>query len=314
MERLRVGRPVSGALVAMAMLAGCGGGSTGSVPTAMTPSIARHATSSSGDLLYVARSKFETYRFPELRQDQKFAVVHGDVDAGSNLSSGDVCFAASLTMDVYHHGTGQPFEELRPFGTRDSFFTDCAFDPTTDNIAASISSYDHQPLLEVFSSSSNGVSYSDPNMQEAGFVAYDASGNVFVDGYQTRTSGWLLDELPKGGGALIELSLSKQISPLLSLEWDGTYMTVMDFTTIYRLSVSGSTATVVGETLLKHVERGHVNTSFEIANGTVIGIAHNYKEKGPSIALWHYPEGGEPYKHVKTRDVAAFALSVAPTH
>jgi hypothetical protein len=216
-------------------------------------------------------------------------------------------------MEIYHHGTGQPFETLRP-DTNDIFFSDCAFDPTTDNMAASLRSYSYQqPILSVFSSPSSAVSYSDPNMGSALFVAYDANGNLFVDGYHTRASGWVLDELPKGSNALVELSLSKQISPLLSLQFDGTYMTVMDSTTIYRLSVSGSTATVVGETPLKHVERGHLSTSFEIADGTVIGIAHKFHGNGNSIALWHYPEGGQPFKHVKARNIAAFALSVAPT-
>lgn len=53
MERLRVGRPVVGVLVAVAMLAGCGGGATASVPIAMTPSVGHRATGTSGDLLYV---------------------------------------------------------------------------------------------------------------------------------------------------------------------------------------------------------------------------------------------------------------------
>lgn len=293
------------------MLAGCGAAGTTVPLGAMTQSREHKASSSSGDLLYVAKDTLDTYSYPGLQQEQKFKYVRGYIDAGSNVSNGDICFVALGVMGIYHYGTSQPFEDFRPVGTIDSGFTDCAFDPTTGNIAASLSSDHHQPILNILSPSSKGVSYSDPNMDAAWFVAYDANGNLFVDG-DGRTSGWLLDELPKGNNALVELSLSKQIGPMLSLQWDGTYMTVMDSTTIYRLSVSGSTATVIGQTPLNHVEKGHWNTSFEISSGTVIGIAH--KGNGQSLALWHYPKGGNPYKQVRTRSVGAFALSVAPTH
>ena len=44
-----LGRRIA-ALVAVGMLAGCGAGTTASVPTALTPSVAHHATSSSGQI------------------------------------------------------------------------------------------------------------------------------------------------------------------------------------------------------------------------------------------------------------------------
>ena len=312
MELSHVGRALTTAVIFV--FAGCGGaGTTASVPSVATAqSVAHHATGSDGDLLYVAKDTFDTYSYPKLQQGQKFRFVRGYLDAGPNLSNGDMCFVSLGVMGIYHHGTSEPFEELRPVGTSDSGFTDCAFDPTNGNIAASLSSDHHQPILNIFSPSSKGVSYSDPDMDAAWFVAYDANGNLFVDG-DGRTSGWLLDELPKGSNALVELSLSKQIGPMLSLQWDGAYMTVMDSTTIYRFSVSGSNATVIGETTLNEVEKGHFNTAYEIAGDTVIGIAHEGKGKGQSLALWRYPKGGNPYKDVRARNVAAFALSVAPT-
>ena len=76
MNALRFNRYTLTAIMLTALLAGCAGaGTTASVPPAVTPGLARHATSSSGDLLYVVMNS-ETYMlsWPELKVVHKLKV------------------------------------------------------------------------------------------------------------------------------------------------------------------------------------------------------------------------------------------------
>jgi hypothetical protein len=324
MDSLRLGRQTLGYVVSLALLiglaailAGCGGaGTTASVPPALTQSAAHHATSSSGDLLYVTTDGLGTLQvlsYPALQVVETLSSV-GFSAGASNLSNGDVCLSNNI-IESYHHGAKSPFETLKPPGTLtdETSFTDCAFDPTTGNAAGSLWNEEEccEPVVAVYKSPSNPVLYSDPNMAWASFLAYDNTGNLFFDGVGVNYQ-YMLDELPKGSSKPIELAINKQIGPMLSLAWDGEYITVMDSSTIYRLSVSGSTATVVGHTTLEKLPKGHYSNAYEIVDGVVIGIAKY--GRGSYLALWHYPSGGKPYEHIHERRLNGTVLSVAPTH
>jgi hypothetical protein len=76
---------------------------------------------------------------------------------------------------------------------------------------------------------------------------YDSQGDLFIDG--TTTSGSVeFAELPIGSSTFTNIALDKTLGDTGAVQWDGTYITVDDASAIYRLSISGSTGTVVGTT------------------------------------------------------------------
>jgi hypothetical protein len=127
----------------------------------------------------------------------------------------------------------------------------CSVDPMTGNLAVvfNISS------VAVFSSgSSNPAVFS--ALLEASYCGYDNSGNLFVDGYDSEKSG--LAELPKGGDSFEKLSLDQSVGQPGQVQWDGEHLSYESIgrgqNTISQLSISGSSATGVGQTVLRRVK------------------------------------------------------------
>lgn len=303
------------AIVSFASICGCGvagTGSTSSVPLAAPKTDANPATGSSGDLLYVGNTSgyIAVFSYPSLQQVQTLHPYKNYAIGASNANDGDMCFVAG-EVDLWHRGS-TTYTKL-PSSKRDQF-SDCAFDPTTNNIAGSLLEGKGPAVIAVYSSpSSNPTYYSDSKMNRgADFTAYDGNGNLFVDGQ--GVGGQVLDELPKGTSTLVEIALDKNIV-LGSLTWDGTYITTRNNEKFYRLSFSGSEATVVGRSVLKEAFNAPAD-GYEIENGVAIGKAEI--PNGERVGLWNYPAGGKPSHVLKVHGltgaaISAIALSLTPS-
>ncbi len=95
---------------------------------------------------------------------------------------------------------------------------------------------------------------------DADFCAYDAFGNLFVDGYDNQNSS--LSEMPKGAEAFTKLSVNQNVGQPGQVQWDGKYLSYEDTQgnhgnakkgAISRLSVSGSEATIESQVILNKV-------------------------------------------------------------
>jgi hypothetical protein len=75
---------------------------------------------------------------------------------------------------------------------------------------------------------------------------------------------------------------------------------------IYRLSISGSTASVVGTTRLRVATQHHSGQSW-IEGNTVVGI---YGQTYKNLALWPYPKGGSPTLEIKNVATRLFGVAV----
>jgi hypothetical protein len=135
------------------------------------------------------------------------------------------------------------------------------------------------------------------------WCGYDNKGNLFVDGLppsgnaragmRPNSSGFQLAELRKGSKKFINLTL-KGIAFPGNIQWDGSAITVGDpayktGSAIDRLRVSGSTAKIVGRTVLRE--------SYEVYGSWIQGNTAIGPDDGPSIdtvGLWKYPAGGKP--------------------
>jgi hypothetical protein len=164
-------------------------------------------------------------------------------------------FGAAITE--YAHGGTSAIKTLSGPG----YPIGCSVDPTTGNLAVSswVDAYGSSQCGGVWvypDASGTPTLYSDPNVCQGYWPpGYDPSGNLFieVDGPPSY-----LDELAVGGGTFTELSLvGATIHLPTSVMWDGAYLVGGDqeyngrnTTAIYRIAISGSTATVVKITTL----------------------------------------------------------------
>jgi hypothetical protein len=80
------------------------------------------------------------------------------------------------------------------------------------------------------------------------FDGYDSQGNLFADGFSRTTGAFALVELPAGSSTFRTIATSNTINFPGSVQWDGTYLTVVDqeAASLYQYTVSGTTATLTG--------------------------------------------------------------------
>lgn len=115
--------------------------------------------------------------------------------------------------------------------------------------------------------------------------------------------------------------------------WDGKYLEIGDEgagsskgqTGMYETSLSGTTLTSAGEVVLADTcYRGYVavlnpfvvgkkNTPVNREQGTVVVGSNSYclENDSEGIEIWHYPQGGNPYKKYTTaQPVSVLAVSI----
>lgn len=291
-------------VAAAAMLPACGGSQNATVPqgATMTQSRAHEASGYSGDLLYVAIwHHLSIYSYPDL---ERLKVVDTSPNVlgwwtASNPNNGDICFDNFSTIYVLAHGATQPYATIPQPGSVQSL--DCAFDPTTDDLAITYYNdfYDNSNYVALYKKPYNHrpKKYRDKGMIFMAHAAYDANGDLFVDGEDSHYCSCLIDELAKGSDKLTELQENPELGPGL-LRWDGQYMTVTPTNAIYRFTVSGSTVTVVGKTLYDKVTNPD---GFAIQGNTAMGwvLHRGVKGKERHVGFWRYPYGQKPFKVIK---------------
>jgi hypothetical protein len=166
-----------------------------------------------------------------------------------------------------------------------SFPTSCAMDSSGD-LAVGI--YDNGDVLIFKNASGSPTVYKTP-LDEEFFDGYDPSGDLFADGFTGDRYGFMLVELPKGSSTFETITTSNKIQFPGSVQWDGTYVTVVDqlADALYQYTVSGTKAKLKGTVSLS--DAGDCAQTW-IATGVLFcGDAGN--EDGE---VYKYPAGGSP--------------------
>jgi len=320
MRNLGFSRYASSICVAAAFLAGCGGSQPPIGTADMRQPTIQRATSSGSALLYVVMVGGHTLgthvlTYPGFKPVERIAYWGF---SASNPNTGDVLIGGYFgPVNLYAHGGTKP---IHTFGLSSQEVTtyDAAFDPTSNAIALTGNVEFGAGSVYVYQTpSSNPTKYSVPNIQYLEFAGYDGEGNLFVDGQGNKTA-FALAELPKGGTGFVGLTINGTIKSMRSIQWDGNYITVFGGESIYRLQVSGSTATIVGRTELTRAYGGW--GEFWIQGNTVIGPhMSDPPHNGRWVGFWHYPAGGRAYKVIKSlskdqqdRMISA-TVSIAPS-
>ena len=302
-------------IVALLLLAACGtpqtlpGFSRNAIRSAIPPS------ASSGDLIYATgysdAGGSETFML-SYPQGQLVGSIPGPTEALCSDTNGNVYLMYRNAVTEYAHGSTTPIRTLRIPGAE---MYSCSVDPSSNDLAVIFSCppCGYQNLAIFPNGSGTPTRYTAPYAYTCG---YDDQGNLFLGGY----GGSTISELPKGSGTFTTITLSKDISYAGQLQWDGTYITLQGSrspTGIYRIQVSGSTGTVVGETKFSGYMRNVGYSSISVQDAAVIMPFSKHGTETDNLGVWKYPRGRHAVNVIKkigTGDhgFGSVAISVAP--
>ncbi len=206
--------------------------------------------------------------------------------------NGDVFFTEVNSIIEFPHGGTTPIASYAVPGTAYS----CSVDPITGNLAAVVFCVTGcgESVVVLTTPGMKPQQYSDGALPQMLYCAYDDQGNLYVDGYSGSEFG--LAELPAGGSALRNLTVSQNIQYAGQIQWDGQYLAVT--TTIApaveQLQVTGSAATVVGTTELYGV--GPRTTQTWLYHHKILVPTGHGRARATDIIFWKYPTGGYPIR------------------
>jgi hypothetical protein len=306
-------KPLTSVALAL-VVAGCGGTSLpqGSGPLSNAP-----AATGSGTLIYVSEGGTNTVAMlkdPSYKAAGKLGGLHDPAGLCAN-ASGDIWVVNTKSAKVieYAHGNHKSIASLSdpaatvPYG--------CSVDPTTGNLAVTTVNgakgggggvliyTGAKGTAKVYTSSSLAVAY---------FCAYDASGNLFVDGLDSNYS-FLLMELPAGSTQLQTVTVKGSITFPGGIAWDGQHLAIGDdaygggrTAAIDQVSVSGTTASIVTTIPLD----GTCDIlQFAIVDGTKVAAPDGCLNE---LFVFAYPAGGKAVKTVKNMQFPT-AVAVSPS-
>lgn len=245
------------------------------------------ATAKTGRLLYVSDNTTNDVYIYSYPQGKLAGTLAGFYTPNGECvdAAGNVWITQFDQIAEYAHGSTNRTRTLHESGL---VAVACSVDPTSGDLAVIHSSGD----VAIYKRAQGRPHrYAAPAINTYAFCAYDAQGDLFVDGssYYYYTFG--LDELPHGAKAFQILSLNQAIATPGGVAWDGRYISVEDQSAgvIYRFSVSGSSGVLHGETSLTDAS---TLEQYWVERGAVIGA--NYG--GFDAIAWKYPAGGVPTK------------------
>ena len=331
-----LGRHALTSCVAAALLAGCGGsqppmGAPGAMP--QTSSIATHVKrgkwwmmrgTGNANLLHAsdsANGKVLVLTYPQGKIVGTLSGFQYPLGLCSD-KAGDVFVVDAQAQAVveYAHGGSAPIATLNDSG---NYPDGCSVDPTTGNLAVSGGNASVGANVAIFANAT-GIPTTHTLQMSGGptfaWCTYDDRGNLFLS---SSPLGFTLFELAGGSDSFAEISFDKKISGGPNIQWDGKYLAIGDPygsnhtlkpATVYRVRVSGSTATVVKTIELK-ASKGAKNRNpgggvqFWIQGSIIV----NPVTPNANLGLWPYPSGGRASSYVAlAHPILGLTVSLAP--
>lgn len=327
-------------VVVATLLAGCGGSELPiGTPRAMSQSnaIAAHADrdgswmlpeAKNEDLLYVTNYSYvSVYSYPALKLvgvlKGFYSTVGACVDAKENVFiTNHVYSSRSTRIAEYEHGGKQPIAELAtnrigPIG--------CSIDPATGNLAVSGGGSSRGVGADVFKDARGKPTFvKTAGIVFAQFCAYDATGNLFVDGESDFSGTPALDEMPTGASKFEPIKLNATISDQGGIQWDGKHIAIGAYQhksgsqyvpVIYRFAIDGAEGKKVGATELG--SPAGIVLQFYILHGTIVvpnWYFQSTDNERKDVLLYRYPQGGSPVNTLEkdTPDARGVVVSLAP--
>ncbi|MGA9018527.1 MAG: hypothetical protein WA304_12595 [Candidatus Cybelea sp.] len=275
---------------AVALLAGCGGGSQlGSSPIQPDAFPTRASwmapKAKQGDLAYVGGFYgVSAFTYPSFKY--VYSIAGDDAQGLCAAKNGDWWVVESGADEVseYAHGGTTPLKTLSVPGGEAA---GCAVDPTTGTLAVTI--LGSGDVVVFTGGYGRGTTIAD-DLDSSYFDGYDDKGDLFVDGI-TSSDTYGVVELPKGGNSFESITLSRSLEFPGGIQWYDKYLAVGDQEAheIYHFAIRGTNAKAIGATDLG----GSSDVvQFYIQKPYVVGADAGNED----VALWDYPAGGSPVK------------------
>lgn len=279
-----------GTLTLAIVVAGCGASQPLTVPAASLRVVAEARPAKGASLLYVSdlgANAVVEYTYPGGSYVGKLTGF-GSV-AGVCASNTGTLFVVDEAgpVVVYAHGGTSPLRKLPASGAPDG----CAVDPTTGNLALTNESSYENGVVAIYphAKGTPKLYFDKANVDATFFCGYDPHGNLFLDGWD-RTGNVIILELAKGRTKFQIWKPSRSIGTAGGVQWDGTYVAVMD-------EGAGSVYRTTGGRVVQTVRlRNGTNVDQFWLQGTTL-IGPNAQSPG-SVSFWHYPGGGAPSKTI----------------
>jgi hypothetical protein len=212
----------------------------------------------------------------------------------------------------YAHGGTQPIAVLED----PNWARGCAINPMTGDLAVAGDG------VAIFDHASGDPTLYNSSVFRFYYCGYDAGGKLYLSGddgqYLNRA---YLVRLLSGSGQFEEITLGKTLYVSgdfwPSVQWDGKHMTISSASPgtrhgspalVYRLQISGSSATIVGTTTLGPARR-QFTSQLWIAGKKIVGA---YNRHGSRVSRWPYPGGGAPKGIVRNRYGLVRGVAVSP--
>jgi len=251
-------------------------------------------------LLYVSdlgTNDVYVYSYPQRKLEgtlSGFSAVHsGCVDAHGNVF---ITNSHDSEIEEFAHGGATPIATLDD-GKYDPL--GCSVDPKTGNLAvANVSPVQSSGSgnIAIYEQAQGAATYyADPNVYLYYNCAYDGKGTLYVTGGDFH-GNFKFAKLARGSRKYTDLTLNQQINVPGGVQWDGKDVAVEDQgagykgSTVYRVKVSGSSATVVSTIALSGSTDVH---QFWVYQHKLIGANVG---TAPSVMFWKYPAGGTAVK------------------
>ncbi len=317
--------------IASLLLAACSTAPQGSVSTSVVPQGRSHGGSwmapnvSGSDLLYVSDNYTDdvyVYAYPS---KTLVGTLTGFSDPIGNCvdASGNVWIVEAIARDVveYAHGGTTPIATLAVPGVNGGPQF-CAVSKKTGDLAVAIGGGSSSPpnygVVVWQNAQGTPQQFVPPNIYNLYYCAYDAQGNLYVDGESESSPTPTYAVLPNGASAFNGLTLNTSPGYPGGLQFvkgqlNAGGVAVVGSSSegaIYQYSISGNTGTQVGSTLLT----GSVSTpaGFVIRDKRAVWF-NNGAVGHATLGIYPYPGGGSPIKTItQPGETTGVTISVAP--
>ncbi|HVN69213.1 MAG TPA: hypothetical protein VMU38_06170 [Candidatus Binatia bacterium] len=296
-----LGRHALTSFVAAALLAGCGGAPGSPLASAVPQSRSHGQPGATGDLIYVTNVCGGACIFSYPGGKLAGVATLNAVGAPCADASGNVFIPvlAGSQDDIfeYAHGGTLPTAKLAmPYPSNDQ---GCSVDPVTGNLAAAYQASPGSNGVAIFQNAQGAPTLYQDAQLTIEYCGYDNQGNLFVDGAGNASHPFGFAELPKGASEFTDISVNVSVQDPGQVQWDGQYITVEDLSgKIYRLTISGSQASVVGTTTFTKIKK--LKGTSWIDGDSVISMYQKGQQVQRALGFWKYPAGDTHRKSISS--------------
>jgi hypothetical protein len=130
--------------------------------------------------------------------------------------------------------------------------------------------------------------YTDPAIETITYCAYDHSGNLFIDGWDSNVD-FILEELPKGAKSFVNIKLDQSIEGPGGIQPLGNHLVIGDIDNgvAYEFAMAHNRGKRVSTTRLNLTAGVE---GFALLPGIIISPEY-YDNRG--VGIWDYPKGGD---------------------